>query len=87
MKLVLLGFIGLFNAGWYAILKGNLYSSMPGRSGTVIAVGNVAGLIGSLFPLAIGYLAEAVGLASTMWLLMLGPIALVLGIPRVARKA
>jgi FSR family fosmidomycin resistance protein-like MFS transporter len=87
MKLVLLGFIGLFNAGWYAILKGNLYSSMPGKSGTVMAVGNVGGLIGSLIPLVIGLLAQGVGLGPTMWVLLLGPIALVIGIPRVKRDA
>src|SRR5690606_21246656 len=37
-KLILIGVIGFFNAGWYAILQGNLYSAMPGRSGTVMTV-------------------------------------------------
>jgi FSR family fosmidomycin resistance protein-like MFS transporter len=34
LKLTLLGFIGLFVVGWYAILKANLFSSMQGQSGT-----------------------------------------------------
>ncbi|MDQ3929223.1 MAG: MFS transporter, partial [Chloroflexota bacterium] len=54
MKFVLLALLGLFNAGWYSILKGNLYSSMPGQSGSVTAVSNVFGIAGSLIPLGIG---------------------------------
>jgi hypothetical protein len=45
VKLVLLGFLGLFNAGWYSILKAQLYSAMPGQSGTVMTVSNVFGLV------------------------------------------
>lgn len=80
-KLAILGIIGLFNAGWYAILQGKLYSSMPGKSGTVMTVGNIAGLAGSLIPLIIGILAQQVGLQIAMWVLLLGPIALLLGLP------
>jgi FSR family fosmidomycin resistance protein-like MFS transporter len=36
-KLVILSFIGLFNSGWYSILQGQLYSSLPGQSGTLLA--------------------------------------------------
>jgi FSR family fosmidomycin resistance protein-like MFS transporter len=80
-KLVLLGLLGLFNAGWYSILKAQLYSAMPGRSGTVMTVSNVFGLVGGLIPLGLGLLAERFGLEVTMWLLLLGPIALLVGIP------
>ena len=81
-KFVLIGLLGLFNSGWYAILQGRLYSAMPGQSGTVMAVKNVSGLVGGLLPVAIGLAAERYGLGPTMWLLMLGPIALLLGLPR-----
>ena len=81
-KLVILAVIGLFNAGWYSILKGQLYSSMPGQSGTVLAVNNISGLIGSLIPLGVGLVAGQFGLAVAMWLMMLGPVALIVGIPR-----
>ncbi len=81
-KLVLLALLGLFNAGWYAILQGQLYSAMPGRSGTVLTVRNAAGLIGSLIPLTLGLAAARFGLGATMWLLLLGPLALLLGLPR-----
>jgi MFS transporter, FSR family, fosmidomycin resistance protein len=80
-KLVILGIMGLFNAGWYSILKGRLYSSMPGQSGTVLAVNNISGLVGSLIPLGIGMIAERFGLDMAMWAMLLGPIALLMGIP------
>lgn len=81
VKLVLLGLMGLFNAGWYAILKGQLYASMPGQSGTVMTLGSVSGLVGQLIPLGVGALAQAVGLDGAMWILLLGPVALWIGIP------
>jgi len=81
-KLLLLGLLGLFNTGWYSILKAQLYSVMPGQSGTVMAVGNVFGLVGALVPLGLGLVAEQFDLTVTMWLLLLGPIALLAGIPK-----
>jgi FSR family fosmidomycin resistance protein-like MFS transporter len=81
-KLVLLGLLGLFKAGWYSILQAQLYSAMPGQSGTVMTVGNVFGLVGGLIPLGLGLVAEQFDLMATMWLLLLGPVALLIGIPR-----
>ena len=81
-KLALLGLLGLFNAGWYSILKAQLYSAMPGQSGAVMTVGNVFGLLGALVPLGLGLVAEQFDLAATMWLLLLGPVALLVGIPK-----
>jgi FSR family fosmidomycin resistance protein-like MFS transporter len=82
LKLVLLALLGFFNAGWYSVLQGNLYSAMPGQSGTVMTVGSVTGLIGSVIPLLVGVLAEQFGLGMAMWALLLGPIVLVIGLPR-----
>ncbi len=81
-KLLLAGLLGLFNSGWYSILQAGLYSSMPGRSGTVLAVKNVSGLAGGFIPLGVGLAAQQLGLGQAMWLLLLGPIALMLGLPR-----
>jgi FSR family fosmidomycin resistance protein-like MFS transporter len=81
-KLVILGALGFLNSGWYAILKAQLYGSLPGRSGTALALGNVGGLIGGIVPLALGVLAQAAGLGAAMWVLLAGPIALLIGIPR-----
>jgi len=82
LKLLLLCLIGFANAGWYSILKAQLYKSMPGQSGTVLAVANVVGLVGSLTPLWLGLMAERYGLKATMWLMLLGPIALSCTLPR-----
>jgi FSR family fosmidomycin resistance protein-like MFS transporter len=81
-RLVLLALLGLFNAGWYSILKAQLYSAMPGQSGTVMALGNVFGVVGALFPLGLGLVAERFDLRVTMWLLLLGPVVLLIGIPK-----
>ena len=81
-KLVLAGLLGLFNSGWYSILQAGLYSAMPGRSGTTLAVTNVSGLVAALIPLGLGLAAEQFGLGNAMWLLLLGPIVLLIGLPR-----
>ncbi|HVG33036.1 MAG TPA: MFS transporter [Pyrinomonadaceae bacterium] len=82
LKLLLLCLIGFANAGWYSILKAQLYKSMPGQSGTVLAVANVFGLVGALTPLWLGLVAERHGLKATMWLMLLGPVALICALPR-----
>jgi FSR family fosmidomycin resistance protein-like MFS transporter len=82
LKLVLSGLLGFFNAGWYAILKGRLYSALPGQSASVMALENLAGLAGGLLPLLIGLTADAFGLKTAIWLLLAGPIALLIGLPR-----
>lgn len=87
VKLVLVGLLGFFNSGWYSILQGQLYSAMPGQSGAVMAVNNVSGLFGKLIPLAIGLAAESFGLGSAIWLLLAGPLALLVGLPPRSRHS
>ncbi len=82
VKLIIIGLLGLMNAGWYSILKAQLYSSMPGRSGAVMSISSIFEFAGGLVPLALGMLAERYGLSATMWLLLAGPMALLIGIPR-----
>lgn len=81
VKLALLGLLGLLNAGWYAVLQARLYATLPERSGTVMALGSVAGLVGGLVPLVLGVVAERVGLEGALWFLLLGPLALLVGLP------
>ena len=80
IKLVILGLLGIFNAGWYAILKAQLYQSMPGQSGTVMAFGSLLSLIQCFIPLVLGFIAEIFGLSIAMWFLLLGPLALIVGL-------
>jgi MFS transporter, FSR family, fosmidomycin resistance protein len=81
-KLIALGCLGFFNSGWYAILQAQLYATLPGKSGAALAVNNIAGLAGSLIPLGLGLVGQRSGLSVTMWLLLIGPIALLIGLPR-----
>ncbi len=85
LKLVLAGAMGFFNAGWYAILKGNLFSSMPEQSGTALALNSISGIAGKIIPFLVGLAAQAFGLGLAMWLLLAGPLALLVGLPRGAK--
>jgi len=75
-KLVLLAALGLLNSGWYAIPKAWLYDALPERSGAAVAVGGLGGIAGAAVPLVLGFLAGAAGIAATMWVLLLAPVAL-----------
>jgi FSR family fosmidomycin resistance protein-like MFS transporter len=81
-KLFLLALMGIANAGWYSILKAQLYAAMPEQSGAALALNNVSGIVGALIPFALGLVAERFGLAAMMWFLLAGPLALVSAIPR-----
>ncbi len=81
-KLGLLVALGLLRSGWYAIPKAWLYDALPERSGTAVAVGGLGGLAGACVPLVLGFLAGAAGIAATMWVLVLAPVALLALVPR-----
>lgn len=81
-KLAVIVLVNFCNTGWYPILQGRLYSSLPGQSASLMAIGAVTTPIAKLFPLLIGLVADQFGLASAMWILLLGPIALLIGLPR-----
>ena len=80
IKLVLLALIGLFNAGWYAILQGKLYDQLGENSGSILVIGNVTGVFGALVPLMLGAIAEAFGLTAAMWSLLVSPAILFLSL-------
>lgn len=81
-KLIVVIAVNVFNTGWYSILQGRLYSSLPGQSGSVMAIGSVVAPLAKFFPFVIGFLADQFGLQTAMWILILGPIALLIGLPR-----
>ncbi len=87
LKLVIIAFMGFFNSGWYAILKANLFDSMHGQSGAVLTLDNVSGLFGKLIPFGIGLAAHNFGIGPAMWLLLAGPIALFIGLPRKSQRS
>lgn len=75
-KFVLLAMLGLLNSGWYAIPKAWLYDALPEQSGAAVAAGGLGGIAGAAVPLLLGFLAGAAGIAATMWVLLLAPVAL-----------
>jgi FSR family fosmidomycin resistance protein-like MFS transporter len=77
---VVLGVLGFMNAGWYAILQAQLYQSMPGRSGRVSAVASLAYTGWAFVPLGVGALAAVIGLGAAMWVLLVGPVVVFLGL-------
>jgi len=81
-KLMLVIAVNLFNTGWYPILQGRLYSSLPGQSASVMAIGSVTAPLAKFFPFLIGFLADRFGLQTAMWLFLLGPIPLLIGLAR-----
>lgn len=78
-KLALLVALGLLNSGWYAIPKAGLYESLAGTSGAAVAVGGIGGIVGAAVPLTLGFVASSAGLDATMWILLLAPVALLVG--------
>ena len=83
-KLVIVIVVNVFNTGWYPILQGRLYSSLPGQSASIMAIGSVTAPLAKFFPFLIGLLADQFGLQTAMWILILGPIALLIGLPRIS---
>jgi MFS transporter, FSR family, fosmidomycin resistance protein len=81
-KLIAVVFVNIFNTGWYPILKGSLYSALPGQSASIMAIESVTTPLAKLLPLLVGLLADKFGLGIAIWLLLLGPLALMIGLPR-----
>ncbi|ADV68140.1 MFS transporter [Deinococcus maricopensis] len=82
LKLGLIGALALLTSGWYAVLQARLYALVPERSGSILTLGAVTGLLGGAVPVALGAVAQAAGIGAALWLLLLGPLTLVLGLPR-----
>jgi FSR family fosmidomycin resistance protein-like MFS transporter len=81
-KIVAIIFVNFFNTGWYPILQGRLYSHLPGQSASIMAIGSVTAPLAKFFPFLIGFLADRFGLQTAMGILILGPLALLIGLPR-----
>ena len=81
-KVLAVIFVNLLNTGWYPILQGRLYSSLPGQSASVMAISSVTAPLAKFFPFLIGLVADQFGLQAAMWILILGPVALFIGLPR-----
>lgn len=85
-KITLAILVRLLTLGWYEVLQGEAYASLPGRSGTVMAISSLMGLLGGALVWLIGWSAEQAGLQAAMWLLLAGPLALILFVPKPDRS-
>ena len=81
-KLAVLSTLGALRAGWYAIPQARLFDEFHGSSGTAVAISDLGGLATRIVPIGIGVLAQRAGLGAAMWVLLVAPIALLVGLPR-----
>jgi FSR family fosmidomycin resistance protein-like MFS transporter len=80
VKYALIAVINLSTAGWFAVLRAKCYEVLPGQSGVVVAVTSLANISSLFVPLLLGGIADAFGLQMAMWVLIIGPIALIWGV-------
>jgi FSR family fosmidomycin resistance protein-like MFS transporter len=81
-KVGLIILIKLVTLGWYEVLQGEAFATIPGRSGTVMATNSIMGLFGGGISFLIGWIAAQAGLPAAMWLLLAGPVCLVIFVPK-----
>lgn len=72
-KLAILAALSVATACWYPVLAAGLYGSVPGRSGIVMFWSSAAGLAGSVGPLAVGFIAQRLGLTPALACLAVTP--------------
>jgi hypothetical protein len=84
VKIGLIILIKLVTLGWYEVLQGEAFATIPGQSGTVMATNSIMGLLGGGISFFIGWLAAQAGLPAAMWLLLAGPVCLVIFVPKPA---
>jgi FSR family fosmidomycin resistance protein-like MFS transporter len=80
-KILLIVSIKLVTLGWYEVLQGEAFASLPGRSGTVMAINSVIGALAGGISFLVGWVAAQAGLPAAMWILMLGPVSMLLFVP------
>jgi FSR family fosmidomycin resistance protein-like MFS transporter len=83
-KVALVSAVGLVSAGWYPIAQARLFATLHGRSGLAVAVSSLTAPIGLVVPMVVAAVATAWGLQTALWLLLAGPISLLLLVPRSA---
>jgi hypothetical protein len=82
LKFVLIGVISFCTSGWYAVLRAQCYAALPGQSGVVVSITSLGSVASFFVPALLGRIADTVGLGCAMWLLALGPLVLIIGMPR-----
>lgn len=73
-KLVVLAVLSIATAPWYPVLMAELYASLPDHSGLAVSLGSAAAMVGAAGPLAVGLLAQHLGLNWAMVVLCVVPV-------------
>jgi FSR family fosmidomycin resistance protein-like MFS transporter len=81
VKILLLIAVRLATIGWYPVLKSEAFRSFAGHSGEVMAIDSLSGLASGGFAWMLGAVANLAGLKAAMWLLLAGPICLLIWMP------
>jgi FSR family fosmidomycin resistance protein-like MFS transporter len=81
-KIGLIILVKLVTLGWYEVLQGEAFGEVPGRSGTVMAINSLIGLLGGGVAFLIGWVAARAGLQIALWILLAGPVSLVFFVPK-----
>jgi FSR family fosmidomycin resistance protein-like MFS transporter len=82
LKLPLLAALTIATAPWYTVLQAQVYRSLPGQSGVAVSLSSAATLLGGLVPLAVGFLAQRLGLSWALTSLAAAPLILLAGLWR-----
>jgi FSR family fosmidomycin resistance protein-like MFS transporter len=82
VKVALSLLVSCTTVGWYPVLQGQAYASLPGRSGTIMAIHAVISVVSMGLVWLVGWIAAQAGLTAAMWLLLLGPLTLVAFVPK-----
>jgi MFS transporter, FSR family, fosmidomycin resistance protein len=81
-KLVLLAALSMVTAPLYPVLQARLYAALPGRSGVAVTLSSAAALAAAVGPLAVGVVAQRLGLGWAMASLALAAPVLLAGLAR-----
>lgn len=82
LKFGLIAVISFATSGWYPILRGRAFAELPGQSGIVVSLTSLGNVSSIIVPLMIGRIADELGLQWAMGLLVIGPLALMVGLPK-----
>lgn len=83
-KLAVLAALSIATACWYPVAQAGLYGRVPGRSGIAVFWSSAAGFAGAIGPLAVGLLAERLGLTWALAALAAAPLAVLALLPGMA---
>jgi FSR family fosmidomycin resistance protein-like MFS transporter len=78
-RIALFAAVAAATVGWYPLLMARLYERLPDRSGSAMALGSVSSAVAGVVPPLLGLVAAQYGVGAAMWLLLAGPLVVLVG--------